>query len=177
MSSALQHAAAGRLDAWRACCCCPGTPRPKNRQRHGRSATLPRSPWFLDCLRRAEGMDTLVGSRAVSEGGRGTDGALSTTALVRVQPGVHYDGPLTLWGRDDEYWWHFYGRPFDAYSVKIVAGIVLDTPVRVVCGLRSRSLLWRPQGRSISGRSPAVVLAARAPPESAPQPRLAMCCA
>lgn len=120
----------------------------------GQNHLLPRPPWFTDLVNN-HGGGHLLPRRGTA--GRDASSMLHCPLLVNIEPGSEYTGPLTLWSRQDEFMWRFLECPYDGFTVEITGGVVLDRPLAVHSGVRSRSMVWRPFGHvlphSITGRS------------------------
>lgn len=101
----------------------------KNGERKTRSSKktrvpqwLPEPPWFRESLEASDVLSTLSelkSSEARQRGSVHAHGA-EVRGLVRLRPGVVFDGPTTQFDRESQLLWEYWGRPRSAYSLEVV---------------------------------------------------------
>ena len=90
---------------------------------------LPEPPWFKDLLVSEELLTQLHVSASQAYRGVSLDGQCCVKALVRVDPGVIWNGPLTDFDREANLLWNYWDRPSAAYSVVVRSFFSLCQPV------------------------------------------------
>ena len=68
----------------------------------------------------------------------------SCDVIVQVEKSKVYNGPLTPWNDEEEFFWEFSGRPFGAVSLNIVKAIVLQQPATMHRPEKLKALIWSP---------------------------------
>ena len=102
---------------------------------------LPQTPWFLRLV-RDHGLekfcvseDTKLASRVHS----------SCEVIANVRRGTVYQGPLTPWSEEEEFWWDLFGRPYSVCSLRIQSAVALQRAAVVHRPGRLQALIWTSQ--------------------------------
>ena len=106
-----------------------------------RPKLLPQTPWFLKTLKE-NGIDEQMegaGSKIRSSV------ELPCDCIVNVGRGKTYEGPLTDWNDEEEFFWELYGRPYSVCSLAIRSCFVLKQAAKMQKPMRLHSEMWSPQ--------------------------------
>ena len=109
---------------------------------------LPETKWF-SCLLESHGLQHMRSASKPMPKPPGEakvkDNTVSSSLLVRLRPGVQYEGPLTHWNQESLYLWNFFQRPADAYTIEIAARFKLEPPVCLAGKRRIHAWVWCPE--------------------------------